>query len=66
MVTLTRESHAGSMARRARLAQHMTQQELASLTGVSRESVDLFERGLPVPLDIRRRLHKELWARKTL
>ena len=64
MVTLTRESSAGYVARRARLARRMTQQELAGLAGVSRESVDLFERGLPVPLDIRRRLLKELWANK--
>jgi len=42
----------------------MSQEELADITGVSPEQVDLFERSQPVPLDIRRRLLKELWARK--
>ena len=65
MVTLTSKSSPGAMAKRARMAQRLTQQELARLAGVPRESVGLFERGLPVPLDIRRRLLRELWARKT-
>ena len=63
-ITFTRESSLGSMARRLRTNQNLTQQELAEVVGVSREEVDLFECGLPVPLDIRRRLLKELWARK--
>jgi DNA-binding transcriptional regulator YiaG len=62
MVTLVKEATPGAMAKRARQAQGMTQQELASMAGVSWECVDLFERGLPVPLDIRRRLLKEVWA----
>lgn len=62
--TLARDSSPRAMAKRARLARGMTQQELACNVGVSWECVDLFERGLPVPLDIRRRLLKELWAVK--
>ena len=60
----TRNPSIGSLAKRVRTSQHMTQQELADITGVSPEKVDLFERSLPVPLDVRRRLLKELWARK--
>jgi transcriptional regulator with XRE-family HTH domain len=63
-ITFTRESSLGSKARRLRTDQNLTQQELAEVVGVSQEEVDLFECGLPVPLDIRRRLLKELWARK--
>lgn len=54
----------GALARRIRTSQCMSQEELADITGVSPEQVDLFEHSLPVPLDIRRRLLKELWARK--
>lgn len=63
-VTLARSSPLGSLAKRLRTAQHLTQQELADLAGVSRKEVNLFEHNLPVILDIRRRLLKELWARK--
>jgi transcriptional regulator with XRE-family HTH domain len=63
VITVTRESP-GALARRVRISLHLTQQELADITGVSRDEVDLFERSLPVPLDVKRRLLKELWARK--
>jgi len=43
----------------------LTQPELADMVGVSVEEVDLFERNLPVALDARRRILKELWAKKT-
>lgn len=64
VVTYIRESSPGSSARRVRIALHLTQQELADAAGVSPEKVDLFERSLPVTLDVKRRLLKELWARK--
>ena len=54
----------GQSARRVRLALHLTQQELAALTGISREAVYQFEHNLPVMLDARRRILKELWAIK--
>ena len=44
----------------------LTQQELADITGVSKEDVKSFEHNLPIKLDSRRKLVKELWvARKT-
>lgn len=55
---------AGQKARRLRIANLLTQQELAEVAGVPLEHVDLLERNLPVPLDSRRRIHKELWAIK--
>jgi len=53
---------AGQKARRLRIANLLTQQELSELAGVPLEHVDLLERNLPVPLDSRRRIHKELWS----
>ena len=55
----------GFMARRVRTAQRLTQKQLAEMAGVSRQEVHLFEGNLPVALDVRRRLLKELWARKS-
>lgn len=62
--TTTQESSIGTKVRRLRLASLMTQRELAEAAGVSREEVDLFEHGLPVQLDSRRKIYKELWAKK--
>ena len=56
------KSTIGSSARRVRREQHLSQQALADLAGVSREDVDLFEHDLPVQLNIKRRLLKELWS----
>ncbi len=55
---------AGQKARRLRIANLLTQQELAETAGVPLEHVELLERNLPVPLDSKRRIHKELWAIK--
>lgn len=63
-LTLTRKSTPGSMARRLRIFSHLTQRELADLAKVPREHVDLFEHNLPLPLDSKRRILRELWARK--
>jgi len=60
------ESAVGAWATSVRKALKLTQQELADLTGVSKEDVDSFEHNLPIKLDSRRRLVKELWvARNT-
>ncbi len=56
------ESPIGSWARRMRMTLKMTKQELANVCGVSKEEVDLFEQSLPVRLDAKRRLLKELWS----
>jgi transcriptional regulator with XRE-family HTH domain len=54
----------GSMARRVRISLHLTQREIAAMTGVSKEAVYLFEHNLPVYLDARRKILKQLWAIK--
>jgi transcriptional regulator with XRE-family HTH domain len=67
MVTLTQvESKSmGDSARKVRLALGLSQQQVADLTGLSRDSVYQFEHNLPVYLDARRKILKELWAIKT-
>jgi DNA-binding XRE family transcriptional regulator len=47
-----------------RISSMLTRKELADLAGVPREQVALFEHDLPLPLDSKRRILKELWARK--
>ena len=49
-LTLSRKSTPGVIARRLRLSNHLSQQELADLVGVPFEQVGFFEQGLPVPL----------------
>lgn len=66
VLTFTRESLLGFKARKLRLAEHITQRELADMAGVSVEAVDLFEHNLPLPLDYKRRILRVLWARKTI
>ena len=55
----------GARAKKLRLAGTLTRPTLASLAGVAVEEVALFERGLPVRLDVRRLIMKALWAKKT-
>jgi transcriptional regulator with XRE-family HTH domain len=62
--TLLQNVPLGTRAKRLRIASLLTQQEVANLAGVSREQVDLFERNLPLPLDCKRRILRELWAVK--
>lgn len=62
VIAFTQESSVGPWARSVRLTLRLTQQELADIAGISKEEVGLFEHGLPVRLDARRRLLKELWA----
>jgi transcriptional regulator with XRE-family HTH domain len=64
VLSVPRESTAGYKARKLRISRLMTRRELAERAGVSVAEIDLFERSLPLPLDIRRRLLKELWAKK--
>lgn len=56
------ESSVGAWARSVRTALNLTQQELADITGVPKEDVDSFENNLPITLDSRRKLVKELWV----
>lgn len=65
VVTFARESSIGPWARRVRTSSQLTQQELADIVGVSKEDVDLFEHNLPIPLDIKLKLLKKLYAAKS-
>jgi transcriptional regulator with XRE-family HTH domain len=62
--TSTQVSSIGSQVRKLRISIHLTQQQLAEAAGVSTEEVNLLEQNLPVPLDSKRKVFKELWARK--
>jgi transcriptional regulator with XRE-family HTH domain len=62
--TYTQEPSLGTKVKRLRLSSLLTQKELADLAGVSQEEVNLFERGLPIKLDSKRKILKELWAKK--
>lgn len=62
--TLIRTSSNGLKVKRLRIGSFLTKQELADLAGVPQEHVDLMEQDLPLPLDSRRRILKELWALK--
>jgi transcriptional regulator with XRE-family HTH domain len=66
VLTFTRESKLGFKARRLRIAEHITQRELAEMAGVTVEAVDLFEHNLPLPLDFKRRILRVLYSRKTM
>ena len=54
----------GLKVKRLRISSLLTQRELADLAGVPQEQVDLLERNLPLPLDSKRRILRELWAIK--
>jgi transcriptional regulator with XRE-family HTH domain len=56
----------GTRVKRLRLSRLMTQQELADEAGVSRAEVNRFEQGLPLPLNSKRKILKELWAFKAV
>ena len=54
----------GYKARSLRISLALSQQELASVAGVTPEEIELFEHNLPVRLDTKRKLLRELWARR--
>ena len=64
VLTFGRETSLGSKARSLRLSLGLTRRELADVAGVTIEEVDLFEHNLPVRLDAKRGLLRELWARR--
>jgi transcriptional regulator with XRE-family HTH domain len=53
-----------SVAGRLRRELQLTTRELADMAGITPQEVVLFENGLPVRLDARRSIMKELWAFK--
>jgi transcriptional regulator with XRE-family HTH domain len=66
VITFARESSIGPWARSVRMALKLTQQELAQIAGVAQEDVDLLEQNLPVRLDAKRKLVRELWAARNV
>ena len=60
------ESALGPWAKRIRLALKLSQHDLAAITGVPQEEINLFECNFPVRLDTRRKLIKELWAARNI
>lgn len=60
----TREPSITTQVKRLRLSRLLTQQELADEAGVSKTEVNLFEQGLPLPLDSKRKILKQLWVVK--
>jgi transcriptional regulator with XRE-family HTH domain len=57
-------SSIGVKVKRLRISFLLTRQELADLAGVPEEHVEWLEHNLPVPLDSKRRITRELWAIK--
>jgi transcriptional regulator with XRE-family HTH domain len=62
--TSTQVSSIGSQVRKLRISCNLTPQQLADAAGVSTEEVNLLEQDLPIKLDSKRKVFKELWARK--
>jgi DNA-binding XRE family transcriptional regulator len=62
--SIVRGSLLGFEARKLRVSLRLTRRQLADLAGVSLEAVNTFEHNLPLLLDIKRRILRELWAKK--
>lgn len=65
VLSFARDSLLGFKARKLRLTENISQQEVAERAGIPVESVDLFEHNLPLPLDYKRRILQVLWSIKT-
>ena len=63
-LTSPRVATPGENVRRWRIASLLTRQGLADRAGVPLEHVISFEQNLPLPLDSKRRILKQLWAGK--
>jgi hypothetical protein len=64
VLSIAPETSLGLQAKRLRLASMLTKDALAAIADVPVVEVDLFEHNLPVRVDTKRRLLRELWARK--
>lgn len=64
VATFKPEVSFGFKIRRLRRAVGLTPRQLARIAGVTQAEVDLCEHDLPVRLDVRRRLLKELLAQR--
>ncbi len=61
---ITREGSFGYKVKNLRVSQGLTQRELAGIAKVSPKAVDLLEQDQPLPLDDKRKILTELYARK--
>ena len=66
VLTFEQNTKLGYKVRSLRISLGLTQSELADAVGVTLDEVDLFEHDLPVRLDVKRRLLRELWARRAI
>jgi hypothetical protein len=64
VLSIDQKSSLGLEAKRLRLALLLTQHEIAMTAGVALEEVDLLEHNLPVPVDVKLKILRELWGRK--
>jgi len=64
VLSIVQKPWIGLEAKRLRQALFLTQQELATLAGVTLEEVDSFEHGLTVPLDVRLKILRVVWVRR--
>jgi transcriptional regulator with XRE-family HTH domain len=64
LLSIDQKPSLGLEAKRIRLTLPLTQHELAKIAGISLEEVDLFEHNLPVQVDVKLKILRELWARK--
>jgi len=64
LLSIDQKPSLGLEAKRIRLTLPLTQHELATIAGVSLKEVDLFEHNLPVQVDVKLKILRELWARK--
>ena len=66
VLTFEQNTKLGYKVRSLRISLGLTQSELADAVDVTLDEVDLFEHDLPVRLDVKRRLLRELWARRAI
>ena len=64
VLSIDQKPSLGLQAKRLRLALLLTQHELATIAGVPLEEVDLLEHNLPVQVDVKLKILRELWGRK--
>jgi transcriptional regulator with XRE-family HTH domain len=62
-LSLAQEPWIGLEAKRLRLALKLTQHKLAKIAGVPLKEVDLLEHNLPVQIDVKLKILRELWIR---
>jgi transcriptional regulator with XRE-family HTH domain len=64
VILIEQKSTPGFRAKKLRISQHLTKRQLAKITGVSPEEVNLLEQNLPLRLESKLNIFRELWKRK--